>query len=420
MKWTRRNLLKAALVLPAGKYLTTYRAMAAPFEKMVKITAIKAMDLDNVSDGCLIKIETDSGLVGYGEAGTTSRMARARIEPMNPVLVGQDPVAIEYLFYMMTAPQNPFVPQIPVVSGIDIALWDLAGKIIGQPVYRLLGGPMRKAVPIYSHGVIDNPLDPVQCRDWAQRVKTEPEGFKTFKFMGRNWLNSLRGSSAGESDAGGVWPPTLDGAALHKIARGYANIRNAAGDDIDIAFHGSGQFNLQTAIGISKAIEPVNPAWFEDPLSYIYSDAWAQLKRATRVPILTGEKSEMVAGFKPYLDNGAVDIVHPDVAYSGGITGCRKIADYAAITRTPTALHSGPASLIRYYASVHIGAAVQNFFGIENALGEFREHKEDMAAGKKPVVRNSVAALPEGPGLGLQLNEDWLKQHLPKGEPYWS
>jgi L-alanine-DL-glutamate epimerase-like enolase superfamily enzyme len=350
-------------------------------------------------------------------------MARARTEFMNSVLVGQDPVAIESLFFQMTGRQDSFVPEIPVVSGIDIALWDLAGKIIGQPAYRLLGGPMRSAVPIYSHGLIDNPLDPVQCKDWAQKVKAEPEGFNTFKFMYMTqWLSMLYG--VGERQSIGRWPLTLDGSLegsdLHKVARGYANIRNAVGDDIDIAFHATGQFNLPNAIAISKAIEPVAPAWFEDPLMYVYSDAWAQLKRATRVPILTGEKVEMVAGFKPYLDNAAVDIVHPDVAFSGGITGCRKIADYAALTHTPMALHSGPASLIRLYASVHLGAAVQNFFKIENALGEWRGYKENMAAGKKPVVRNSVIALPEGPGLGLQLNEDWLKQHLLKGEPYWS
>jgi L-alanine-DL-glutamate epimerase-like enolase superfamily enzyme len=159
--------------------------------------------------------------------------------------------------------------------------------------------------------------------------------------------------------------------------------------------------------------------WFEDPLNFVYSDAWVQLKRATRTPILTGEKVEMVSGFKPYLDNGTVDFVHPDPAYSGGITGCRKIADYAAVTRTPVGLHSGPCSLIRFYASVHLAGAIQNFFRIENALGEGRGFKEKMAAGKEPVIRKSVMQFPEGPGLGLEINEDWLRQHMAKGETWW-
>jgi galactonate dehydratase len=148
----------------------------------VKITAIKALQLDNVGDGCLIKLETDAGVNGYGEAGANSKMARARLEQMERVWKGQDPLAIERLFYLMTAPQNPFIPHVGLISGIDIALWDLAGKIIGQPIYRLMGGPMRPEAPIYSHGRLTNMLDPIEAKDWAQKVKAAPEGFRTFKF----------------------------------------------------------------------------------------------------------------------------------------------------------------------------------------------------------------------------------------------
>lgn len=411
MNFTRRDLLKAAMGLPAGAYLSTYRAWSAPFEKLVKITAIKALQLDNVGDGCLIKIETDAGVSGYGEAGANSKMARARLEQMERVWKGQDPLAIERLFYLMTAPQNPFIPHVGLISGIDIALWDLAGKIIGQPIYRLMGGPMRPEAPIYSHGRLTNMLDPAEAKDWAQKVKAAPEGFRTFKF----------GVGIGERQAGNPWARTADLYELKKVTKAYQNIRNAAGDDIDIAMHGTGQFDLPTATGLCKAIESIDPAWFEDPLNYTYSDAWLQLKRSTRVPILTGEKVELVAGFKPYLDAGAVDIIHPDPAYAGGITGIRKIADYANVTRVPVALHNGPASLIRFYASVHLGGVIQNFFRIENVLGEFRGFKEKMAMpGKEPVIRKSAMALPTGPGLGLEINEDWLKQHVAKGEPYWS
>jgi L-alanine-DL-glutamate epimerase-like enolase superfamily enzyme len=101
-----------------------------------------------------------------------------------------------------------------------------------------------------------------------------------------------------------------------------------------------------------------------------------------------------VEGFRPYLDNQVLDMIHPDVAYSGGITGCRKIADYAALTRTPMGMHSGPCSLIRFYASMHLGAATQNFFKVENALGAFRGNKEKMAQGPEPAVRKSVFLAP--------------------------
>jgi galactonate dehydratase len=189
------------MAVPAGAYLSTFRAFAAPLERLVTITAIKAMQLDNVGDGCLIRIETDAGLVGHGEAGCDSRMARARLDRMRPILIGQDPLAIERLFYQMTAPQNPFVPAVGLVSGIDIALWDLAGKILGQPIHRLLGGPIRPEAPLYAHGRLTNMLDPVEARDWAEKVKAAPEGFRTFKF----------GVGIGERSAGSPWAATADG-----------------------------------------------------------------------------------------------------------------------------------------------------------------------------------------------------------------
>ena len=417
--WTRRDFLRMALALPAASWLARYQALAAPDRRMVKITAIKTLELDNVGDGCLIRIETDAGLVGYGEAGVSAKMARAHIEDFQRLLLGQDPLAIERHFHMMADHQHAFMANIPTVSGLDIALWDLAGKILDVPLYRLLGGPLRPAAPMYAHGGPRNLLDLGECRAWAQQAREEPTGFTAYKFSIAN--------------AGGVGRPmpfaeTLDGSDFRKLATGFQNLRTAMGDDLDIAMHCLGQLDTRSAIGACRAIEPIAPAWVEDPLNVNYSEGWLELKRSTRAPILTGEKVELVRGFRPFLDNGAVDIIHPDVAYAGGITGCMKIADYAALTRTPVALHSGPASLIRFYASVHLAGAIQNFFKIETILGEARTggpwadenaRKEKMAAGKEPVIRNSVMQFPEGPGLGLELNEDWLRQHLAKGETWW-
>jgi hypothetical protein len=134
MNWTRRDLLTAALSLSAGSYLGNNRAMAAPFAKLVKITAIKTMQIHSVNDGCPIRVESDAGLAGYGEAGISAKLARDRIELIAKGLIGEDPLAIERHFCTMSATQYPFMAHIPAVSGIDIAPWDLAGKIIGQPV----------------------------------------------------------------------------------------------------------------------------------------------------------------------------------------------------------------------------------------------------------------------------------------------
>lgn len=420
MGLSRRSLLKAAIGVPAVSPFLAYRALAAPYTGQVKITRINTMGLDNVGDGCLVRIETDAGIVGYGEAGLPSAAARTRIDMMAPQLIGQDPLAIERHFYMMASTQYSFMANIPTVSGVDIALWDLAGKITGYPIYRLLGGPLRKEIPVYSHGSQQmDPLDKAQCKAWADEVKSAPEGFTAFKF-GFGPARGARGQGGGGGRASGPFQPTLDGTDLRKVARGYANLREALGDDIDIAMHCTGQFDLRSAVGLCRAIEPIDPMWIEDPLTVRYSEAWAELRRQTRVPLLQGEKVELVEGFRPYLDNHVLDMIHPDVSYSGGITGCRKIADYASLTRVPMGMHSGPCSLIRFYASMHIGAAVQNFFKVENALGAFRGFKEKMAQGKEPAVRKSVFPVPEGPGLGLELNEDWLRSHVAKGDTWWS
>jgi len=406
--------------MPAAAWLTNFSALSAPFTGQVKLTNIKTMGLDNVGDGCLVRIETDAGIIGYGEAGLASAAARTRIAMLAPQLIGQDPLAIERHFYMMASTQYSFIANIPTVSGVDIALWDLAGKITGYPVYRLLGGPFRKDIPVYSHGGPADMLDKAQCKAWADQVRSAPEGFTAFKFgFGPRGARRAGQGGGGGGRPGGAFLPTLDGPELRKVARGYSNLREALGDEIDIGMHCTGQFDTPSAIGLCRAIEPMDPWLIEDPLTVRYSDAWLQLRRSTRVPLFAGEKVELVEGFRPYLENQVLDMIHPDVAYSGGITGCRKIADYAALTRIPMGMHSGPCSLIRFYASMHLGAATQNFYKVENALGGFRGNKEKMAQGPEPAVRKSTFPVPEGPGLGLELNEDWLRSHIAQGEPWW-
>src|SRR3954470_2595183 len=202
MNLSRRSLLKVALGAPAGTWLMNYRAAAASHTGQVKITKIKTMGLDNVGDGCLIRIETDAGIIGYGEAGLPSAAARARIDMIAPQLIGEDPLAIQRHFYRMADTQYSFMANIPTVSGIDIALWDLAGKITGYPIYRLLGGPIRKNIPVYSHGGPADMLDKTQCKAWADRVKSAPEAFTAFKFGFGPRASGGRGGGGGGRASG--------------------------------------------------------------------------------------------------------------------------------------------------------------------------------------------------------------------------
>ncbi len=406
--WTRRDLMRLAIAVPVGAFMSYFRAIAAPYAGKLKITNVRAMALKNIAGNCLIRIDTDAGLIGYGEAGSTGPMARARIETMKGLLIGKDPLAIEVHFHNMTTLMHTYMAHIPTISGIDIALWDLAGKILGLPVNVLLGGPFRDAIPMYSHGIGIDMLDPASCRDWAQRIRQQPEGFTAFK-MG---IDGVVGVPAAR------YAGTLDIEQLRKVARAYRNVREAAGEDIDLAVHCHNEFDTPSAIAVAKAVEPMNPLFLEDALNVPFSEGWSALKRSTRIPILTGEKLELVRGFRPFLDSQAVDIIHPDLAFAGGFTGTKKIADFAALTRTPVALHN-VGSLVLCYANAHFGSAIQNFYRSESALGRPNHYIESMAASNPPEVRKGLLKVPAGPGLGLDLNWDFLRQNLADGEKFW-
>jgi L-alanine-DL-glutamate epimerase-like enolase superfamily enzyme len=405
---SRRDLIRLAVALPAAGVFARYRALAAPALNRVKITAIRAMAIQNIAGNCLIRVDTDGGISGYGEAGATGPMARARIATMQSMLIGKDPLTIEVHFHNMTSLMHTYMAHIPTISGIDMALWDLAGKILGAPVCTLLGGPFRDSIPMYSHGIGLNMLDKASCRDWAQRIKEMPEGFTAFK----NGIDPVLGVPSAR------FAPTRTTQQLRNVSRAYANCREAVGDDIDIAVHCHNELDTPSAIAVAKAVEPMNPLFIEDALNPPFSEAWVALRRSTRLPLLTGEKLEMVRGFKPFLDNQAVDIIHPDLAFAGGLTGVKKVADYAYIFRTPVALHN-VGSLVLTYANAHFGASIENFYRSESQLGRANHYIEGMAAGSPPDVRKSMLKVPTAPGLGLEINPDFLKKNLAPGEEYW-
>jgi L-alanine-DL-glutamate epimerase-like enolase superfamily enzyme len=197
------------------------------------------------------------------------------------------------------------------------------------------------------------------------------------------------------------------------------NLREAVGDDIDIAVHCHNEFDTPSAIAVAKAVEPMNPLFYEDALNVPFSEGWMALKRSTRLLILTGEKLEMVSGFRPFLDNQAADIVHPDLAFAGGFTGVKKIADYAALTRTPLALHN-VGTIVLCAASGHFAKSIHNFYKTESALGRPDKLPEQMMAEPTYQVKNGQLHVPERPGLGLEFDQKFIKSKLKPGEPWWA
>jgi galactonate dehydratase len=395
-------------VAPFAAFLGEFKLLAQPLKGKVKITGIKAMALDHMAGNTLIRVDTDAGVSGIGEAGATGPIARARIETLKPLLIGKDPLDIGVHWEKMTSLMYNYVAHIPTASGIDIALWDLAGKLLQQPVHVLLGGTFYETIPMYSHGENLNTLDKGSCRDWAARIRARPEGFTVYKIN----LNEPLGVPQG------VYAPALTTQQIRNARIGFDNAREAVGDDIDIAVHAHGELDAPSAIKIAEAVQSMNPMWFEDPMNPVFHQGWMDLRRSTNVRILTGEKLEMVRQFRPFLDSGAVDVVHPDLAFSGGITGVKKIADYAALSRTPVALHN-VGSLVMTYANAQFAGTIQNLFMVESALAHQGRYVEAMAASNGPVVKGGRMQIPAGVGLGLDLNEDYLHKYLLPGEPFW-
>ena len=408
MDWNRRTFLKRALAVPAGHWLARYEALAAPALGRVKITDLKAVLLRGHYNS-IVKIETDAGLAGYGEAGMNGEMTRAWLKIFKPFLVGDDPLQVARHFQKLTSQVHPYQASIPAVSGVDIALWDLAGKITGLPVSTLLGGSFRDRIRLYINGAPRDMLDLASCRQWAQALRQERFGWNAVKINAMHPLGRQ----------GGPWEPVpkLTSTDVSKVGKAFANAREALGPDMDIMAHLHNELDLPSAIAVARAVEPARPLWLEDPLQVQYSESWRTLRRSISVPLLTGEKLEAPRQFLPFLENQAVDMVHIDLAFLGGLTVGRRVADLAALHRVPIVCHNiGTLALLM--ASAHYGASVFNFVASENVLGS-GYGVERQSKTHPPVVKDGYLEVPNRPGIGAEFDESFLRANLAPGEPWW-
>ena len=371
----------------------------------VKITDIKAMQLQKHPQ-TLIKIETDAGLVGYGEAGLHGPGVRAHLaEEILPLLEGQDPLDVELHYERMVAMQHPNMPNVPTVSGVDIALWDLAGKILDRPVSRLLSGRYRDKVMLYTNTAPSSPGDMASCREWVETVKEDPHGWQTvkvgFPVMGRQIGQASR---------------MLRPSETREVARGFDNIRAALGDAFDFIVHCHNEWDLSTASTACQMLAACEPLWIEDPLPVPYDDTWKALKLASPIRIATGEKLELPRQFYPFIANGALDAIHPDICFAGGFTGCRRIAQLAEMFYIPVATHN-VGTLVHTMATVHFGATVRDFVATESRIGR-HGFVEEMGVHDLKVSDGHIE-VPDRPGLGVELIEEVLEANREEGEPYW-
>ncbi len=377
------------------------------------ITDIRAVRLD--SGFSLIRIDTDAGISGYGECGDldgdlvrasilTHAKGGARLPHLQ--LIGKDPLDIGVHYHNMFYAYRQRPAHMMVCSGIDMALWDLAGRLLGQPVHKLLGGAFRTDIELYSHCPHFDLTDAGAWRDAAAELKSDPHGFRTFKVD----IHDAVGIHMQE------YVPSLSPADIRKVRRSYELAREHLGEDIDIIVHCHNELDTPSAIAVAEAVEAIRPIYLEDPLQPGFSENWLALRKTTRIPLMTGENIELPEFALPFLQHQAVDCLQPDIVNSGGITGTKAIADLAALYRTPITLHN-VSGLLLNAASQQLAAAVFNCPRIECTR---RASSIGWQTPNPLRISNGRMEISTAPGLGVELDQEWIAAHRYPGETGWA
>jgi galactonate dehydratase len=359
----------------------------------IKITTLKTfvVHLGSVN-WVFVKIYTNEGLVGLGEGSVTSKEATiaAAIHEHERMIVGKDPTQIEMLWQSMYRwPRWRGGPVLnSAISAVEIALWDILGKLLDAPIYRLLGGAARERIRLYVHGGGTTP-------------ETAAEAIGKAKERGYNALKTGPLVAEGET----IQRPW----DLKRAVAVIEAMRRAAGDRFDIMIDAHGLLNPVMAMEYANAVAPYRPMFLEEPIQPEDLDMMQWLGQHTNVPLATGERLFTKFGFKDLISRHLVSYVQPDVVHAGGISECKKIAAMAEANFIDVALHN-PQSLVSTLASLHIDASTPNCV-IQETTGERPEWVLDLFNGVDVSIKNGYAELPEKPGLGCELNERVAAAH---------
>lgn len=417
MTSSRRQFLASS----TAAILTPYLALAAAEKAQRRIRDIQTMTLKGPSRTyVLLRVLADDGSFGIAEAyGTPAIAVKEQILSLRPALIGKDPLEIDTLFTFLgehtpdlsgTRTDGSAHELLRAASGIEMALWDLAGKVLGVPSATLLGGRFRDKVRVYDHAAPRNMLDKASCREWAAKIKQDPAGFTAHKF---GFPHTSPGADLARDRANRV----LTTRELLQLRQGYENCREAIGWDHDLMVHCHWEYDLRTAIQIAEAIEPIKPLWFEDPLQVEYSEAWTALRAASRVPICTGENLARRQGFKDFIIHQGCDILHPDLRNSGGFLETKRIADFAAVFGLPMTTHN-TGSQVHTWATCQWAASIRDFIACETITGQ-GGWMDQLLILDAPYIRDGFVSVTRKPGLGIELNPDIVKAHLSPGEIWW-
>jgi L-alanine-DL-glutamate epimerase-like enolase superfamily enzyme len=420
----------------------------------VKITDVRTAVVEANYDWTFIRVYTDEGIMGLGESFLAPGLTGI-VRDLKPLLVGEDPRNVDKLWSKMRWAASGAGSMGGIVynaiSGIEAALWDIAGKHYGAPIHALLGGKYRDKIRIYADCHAGEALESLDAVMLARRPKWLPEEAETAVASEIN--QPVHGRAYGEAETDEVFTPemyaekaretaamgftalkfdldvpnphtldihsgTLTNAEIKFMVSLVEAVREAVGDEVDIAFDLHWRYNVSDAQRLAYELEPYGLMWLEDPVPPENIEAMRRVTKGTRTPICSGENYYMRFGFREALEKGALDIVAPDLQKVGGLLEGRKIADMADthyVAVTPHCI----ASPVGTIASVHVGSAIPNFLALE-WHGMSVPFWEEMVIGiEGPIMEEGYIKVPEAPGLGVELNEEVAREYAREGEPFF-
>ena len=372
----------------------------------------------------LIRIDTNQGLSGYGEVRDGASKTYALM--LKSRLLGENPCNVDKVFRKIKQ-FGHHARQGGGVCGIEMALMDLAGKAYGVPAYVLAGGKFRDAIRMYC----DTPNEPTGEAMGHKLKERMARGFTMLKMdVG---IQQLVGIKDTLSYPAGMLKPN-DGTPLdrmldiYNIQHPYTHVRitfkgiqilceyvdqvrNVLGYEVPLAADHFGHIGVDDCIRLGEALEPFNLAWLEDMVPWQFTDQWVQMERALKTPVCTGEDIYLKEGFLPLLQAHAVNVIHPDLATSGGILETKKIGDLAQEYGISMAMHMA-GTPISTMAAVHCAAATENFIALEHHFTDVAFWDDFIDDLPKPIIQNGYIPVPNGPGLGFSVNEKTIKEHL--------
>ncbi len=379
----------------------------------LKITGVKCGYIRG-GHGLFVKIYTNQGIWGCGEGADATPGTYHLVKAFGRRIQGQNPLNVHRLFEQVR--KSGFFEgaqsgmYIAVLSAVETALWDLAGKALGLPVYQLLGGKFRDKLRVYMDTALYQTRLP-KPEQFAKSAKEAVEmGFTAVKF-------DL--DQANDPNKYDRFNWTASPAEVQRMVDQMTAAREAVGPNIDICADMHGRYDAPTAQQVAKRMEPLNLMWLEEPVPAENVEAYQSITQSTSTPICAGENIYLAYGFRRLLEMGAVDIIMPDLQKAGGLGEGQRIANLSNLYYVPFAPHM-VASYLGAMASCHVCASVPNFMILEWQMYFHTDPMfSEIVTFDGPMVEKGFITLSEKPGIGVEINEEGMRKYATEGMPFF-